>query len=197
MKNVLLIILVFLTLVLGCSKDSGTSKTSEPGIFGDETQDASKLILEANDELKKVKAIYKANKNRSEELKAAMAQKDIEKVKTTLNDLVLQINDGLVSGESAYSKIEKAEAMDINSTYKEYLELKKDSLRKHLDAFELRRQVAQSFRNSFGGKDPKALDQAQAELTEKENEFQKLIDEGRDLSKEANDLYEKSMEKTQ
>ena len=194
MKKLLVTILILVSIASGCCKES--SKSSEPSLFSsDQTKEAGELVLQANDDLKKVKAIYKANKNRADDLKKAMSEKNVEEVKSIANDLVLQINDGLVSGESAFSKIEKAEEMDINSTYKDYLDLKKDSLRKHLDAFELRRQVAQLLRDSFGGKDPKEIDKAQLIFREKEDAFQKLIDDAKDLSKQANDLYEESMNK--
>ena len=194
MKRNLVVILLFLSLFSACQSEKKSSK-SDSIFSSDETKEAGELVLQANDDLKKVKAIYKANKNRVEDIKTAMTGKEVDKVKTIANDLVLEINNGLLSGEDAYKKIEKAETMDINSTYKEYLELKKDSLRKHLDAFELRRQVAQLLRDSFGGKDPKEIDTAQLIFREKEAAFQKLIDEAKDLSQQANDLYEESMNK--
>ena len=153
------------------------------------------MILDANAELKQVKAIYKANQKRADELKLAMTGKDLAKTKSIADDLVIQINEGMSLAESAYKKIDDAEKLNINDTYKEYLGLKRDSLRKQIDAFELRRLLAKTLSEKYGVKDPGEVEKLQALFRDSQQKFQDLIDEGRDLSKQANDIWEESTKK--
>jgi hypothetical protein len=82
-----------------------------------------------------------------------MSAKDAEKVKKITDDLVYLINDGIALGEGAVEKIVKAQQMNINPDFKEYLSLKEESLRKQLEAFESRRQAVRLLRDSFGTND--------------------------------------------
>jgi hypothetical protein len=190
MKRFWLTILIFVFALSAC-KSNSSSKSSSFNIFGDDTQQVVEIIKEMNNnELKQIKALYKENQGRTEELKAAFsgASKDLQKFKTVSGDLMTKIDDGLTLGESAYSKIEKAEGMNINQTYKDYLRLKKESLRSLLDAFQYRKEAAQILRDGFGSGDPKQIEKAIAAFKEKEENFQKYKDEGLDLSQQANQL---------
>lgn len=194
MKRFLLIILL-LTLVFAACKKSGSSGGFDL-LSSDKKNEAAKIIESANQDLKKVKEIYKANQNRvDEELIPAMTAKDIVKAKDIANDLVKNINDGLEAADDAVKKIKEAEAMDINDTYKRYLELKREGMEKQIEAFELRRQVAQLLSQSFGGSDPNQINQAQAVFKDKELQFHKLMEEGKDFSEQANEVYKESLRK--
>jgi len=182
-------------LFSACQKNGSSS--SGGLLSSDDTDEAVSLITEANGDLKKIKAIYKANQGRVEELQAAMSNKEIDTVKKIADDLVFQINDGISLGENAVSKIEKAEALNTNDSFKEYLALKKESLRKQLEAFEFRRQSAQLLRDAFGGKNPQEIEKVKAVFREKEGSFQKLMEEGREQSQEANLLAKESQKKAQ
>ena len=192
MRKVLLTILLFIPLLSACQKNSGNGINL---LGSDQTQLAIDLITDANNDLKKIKAIYKANQNGIELLSSAMKDKDAEKVKTISNDLALQINEGLMLGESAITKIAKAKDLNINDTYKEYLRLKEEAIRNQLDAFEYRRQIAEVLRDGFGGKDPQKIERAKAIFREKDESFQKLMEEGKILSQEANQLAKESLKK--
>lgn len=187
MKRVGLIILILHLALTACSNNS-SSKSGGFKLFSDDTEEVVEIIKDANLDLAQVKTLYKENQNKVEELKTALNAKDLAKVRKIADDLVTKITEGLSVGEVAYSKIEKAEKMNINETYKDYLRLKKESLRFLLDAFEFRREAAETLRDGFGSPEPKAIEKTVATFKEKEENFQKLKDEGLELSQDANQL---------
>lgn len=187
----------FILFSSGCQKSIDSNSSGSGGgldVFGltDETVEAGQLVLEANQELRKIREMYKKNQSKIGELKTAMNEKRVSEVKNTANELLNIINDGSVMGESAISKIEKAREMNTNETYRKYLLLKEESLRKQLEAFEHRRQFAQLLRNEFGTKDKFEVDQVKSEFQDKEARFQKLWEDARQLSAEANRLFKES-----
>jgi hypothetical protein len=187
MKKIFITFLLFVLALTACLK-SDNSSSGGLNIFGDDTKEAIARIEEANTELKKVKVIYRANQGKASDLKEAMMAKDIERVKSIADELVIQINEGLILGNIAVDKIKEAEGMNINETYKKYLELKRESLERQLEAFELRRQVAKKLSEIFGRKDEREIDTVQIVFREKEESFQKLMEEGKNLSLEANQI---------
>jgi predicted RNA binding protein with dsRBD fold (UPF0201 family) len=197
MKKKLVTILLLILAFSACRKSGSSSNSGSFDILSsDQTVEAAKIVESANGDLKKVRAIYKANDKRvGEELMPAMGAKDVIKVKAIATDLVVQINDGIETGKEAVKKIEEAENMDINDTYKEYLRLKREGLEKQIEAFELRRQVAREMSINFSVNDPTKTAKASAEFTAKEAKFRELIQEGKDLSEEANQLYKDSLKK--
>ncbi|MEK7722798.1 MAG: hypothetical protein AAB336_00460 [Acidobacteriota bacterium] len=196
MKKVLVTILLLSFVFAACKKSDTSNSGGFDILSSDEKDEAAKIVDSANVDLKKVRAIYKANEKRvGEELMPAMAAKDVTKVKSIASDLVAQINDGIETAKDAVKKIEEAENMDINDTYKDYLRLKREGLGKQLDAFELRRQLALEMSKNFGVNDPAQATKAQAEFKDKEEKFQKLIEEGKILSEEANQVYKDSLRK--
>lgn len=188
---------LLILLTAACQKN----ERSEPGgmdVFGlsDQTPEAGQLVFEANEDLKKIRKMYKENQSKVEDLKTAMKEKKVVEVKKIADDLVYIINDGFVLGESAVAKIEKAKELNTNETYKEYLRIKEESLRKYLDAFEFRRQFAQLLRDGFGTKDKFEVEKALSAFQEKEENFQTYMEKARELSGEANQLAKESMQKT-
>ena len=196
MRKLLLTIWLIALLFSACQK-----KPSESGGFNilstDDTKEAVDLINDANSDLKKIKAIYKDNMGKTVELKAAMSNKENEKVKEIAGNLVTEIDNGVTLGESAYQKIEKAKELNINETYKQYLDMKSEALRKQLEAFEYRRKSAILLRDSFGGKEQKDLEVTKAKFKELDDNFQKLMEEGRTLSQDANELAKEAAKSKQ
>lgn len=202
-KSALSHFLVFVCLVSitaltsACWQKNSQSQTGALDVFSsDETDEAVKIIEEANADLKKIKAIYRENEGKIEEIQTAMAGRQNDQVKKIADELVFQINDGITLGESAIEKIEKAEKLNINETFRQYLELKKESLRTQVEAFEYRRQAAQLLSKSSGNSDPKEVEAIKLIFKEKEFNFQKLWQEGRDQSQEANDFYKDAIKKS-
>lgn len=188
--------LFLLIFFFSACRNNGNSESSGIDVFGltDQTQEAGAIIADANEDLKKIRRMYKENQSKIDELKTAMKDEKVDEVKKIADDLVFIINDGFVLGESAVAKIEKAEAMNTNEKYKEYLQLKKGSLKKQLDAFEFRRQAAQLLRDAFGKKDKLEIEKAKAEFRDKEENFQKYMEIAREMSGRANQLAKETLQ---
>lgn len=184
MKQTLLTISLIMLFFSACQK---SGEKSGGLLSSDDTAEAVELINEANAELRKIRAIYKDNLGKAEEIKTAMGNKEIDKVKELASNVVLQIDEGLTLGEAAYTKIEKARDLNINDTYREYLDIKAQALRKQLDAFEFRKKTAQILRDSFGGKGVE-IETVKAQFKQADDNFMKLMDDGRTLSRQATDL---------
>ncbi len=193
-RRTLLFTLLLLSL-FACTKND-VSDDYDIINFSDDTTKAAELVDDANEDLNKIKIMYRRNESQLEELKTAMSNKDISKVKTIAEDLGYIINDGTRLGESAMEKIEAAEAMNVNADFKEYLSLKAQSLQKQLDAFEHRRKAALLLRDSFGTNDPAAIEKSKNGFKEQEEIAQKNLAEAQEISKKANDLAKETSKRT-
>ena len=187
--------LAFLFIFSACQKNE-TSESFDVLSFSDDTTAAAELVSQANEDLNKIKVMYKKNEVHREELIAAMGAKDTEKVKKITDDLVYVINDGMRLGEEAVEKIGKAQEMNISQDFKEYLGLKEESLEKQLEAFENLRQAVRILRDGFGTNDPKQIEQGQKVFKEKDENFVKTMAEAKEISKKANELAKESSKKS-
>ena len=188
MKKLASAILILNLLSAACGNNGNSSSSF---FDSDQTTEAGAIILDANNDLKEIKKIYKGNQDRVEELKAAIGGNEadkIDKIKSIAGELVNQINRGLVLADTAVAKIEKAEGMKINETYRDYLYKKKSALNKQIEAFKLRHKSAMALSEELDIADPEALKKAALILKVNEDEFQKKIEEGKNLSLEANQI---------
>jgi hypothetical protein len=162
-----------------------------PGLlsFSDDQDKAVEYVNEANDELKRIRILYRENNAKVEELKKSLGAKDLERVKRLSDDLLLVINDGYAFAEVALEKLGQAQRLNINSDFKYYLSLKEESLRLQVKAFDFRRQSAILFRDKFGTNDPNAMSDAQKKFKENEANFEKTMAEAKKTSEEADKLY--------
>ena len=192
--KVTLAALAYLFIFSACQKNE-TSESFDVLSFSDDTTAAAELVSEANEDLNKIKVMYKKNEVHREELITAMGAKDIEKVKEITDNLVYVINDGIGLGEEAVEKIGRAQDMNINQDFKEYLGLKEESLEKQLEAFENLRQAVRVLRDSFGTNDPKQIEQGKSVFKEKDEVFVKTMAEAKEISKRANELAKESSKK--
>jgi hypothetical protein len=199
LKNLFKIsLLSFLLVISACQKKGNSTTSSSSSFLGDDTAEAVKMIDEANGYLREIKKIYIANQGKLEELSSAMDDKNVAKVKSIADDLVTEINKGLELGNTAVEKIDKARSLDINSTFKQYLAMKAESLRKIIEAFGFRFEAAKFLRDKFGGSDLKEeINKAKAIMTEKNEQFKVAWEEGRSLSQEANAFAAENATKTQ
>ena len=184
--------------VCGLVSSCGNTKESESSDilnFSDDTTAAAQLVVKANEDLNKIKIIYNDNETKREDLKDAMKDNDIEKVKKISDDLVYLINDGTALGKSAIDKISQAQDMNINPDFKEYLRLKGESLQKQMDAFENYRQAAIHLRDDYDPKDEKQRETVKREFTLRNENFQKIMESAQEYSKQANDLAKQSAKK--
>lgn len=187
-------LILFCTILLSLFACKTVETTEENDIldFSDDTTKAANLVAEANEDLNKIKIMYKRNESQLEELQAALKGNDTAKIKRIADNLVYVINDGANLGQSALEKIEKAEAMNVGVDFKDYLDLKSQSLRKQLEAFEHRRQAAILLRDSSGTNDPAAVKKAQEAFKSQEEIAKKIIAEAHEISKKANELAKES-----
>ena len=181
-------------LFSSCGKEAG-SESSDILKFSDDTTAAAQLVADANEDLNKIKILYNENEVKRGELTDAIKNNEIEKVKSTSDDLIDLINGGLVLGKSAVEKIGKAREMDVNPDFKEYLRLKEESLRREMNAFENYREAAGFLRDKYDPKDEKQRESVALKFKEVNLNFQKIMESAQQYSKEANDLAKESAKK--
>lgn len=191
----------FACMFLVCSLASASCRRSGGGIdiLGppDETEEAVKLVASANEDLTKIKVLYDANENKREELKKAMAANDAATAKKIADDVVYLINDGAASGNSAVEKIQKAQELQINDDYREYLRLKEESLKRELEAFENYRMAARLLRDSFDPKNAGAREKVKEEFKTRSENYRKIMEAARDYSNRANELAKDALRRQQ
>lgn len=196
-QKILLVLAAIAALLLSsaCRRSSGGGID----ILGptDETADAAQIVADANADLKKIKVLYDQNEGKREELKKAMEANDTDKVKKIADDVVYLINDGAESGKSAVDKIEKAQEMQINDDYREYLRLKEEALKRQMLAFEEYRQAARSLRDNYDPKNAQLRDKVKEEFKTRSENYQKIMEQARDYSNRANELAKEALKKQQ
>ena len=154
----------------------------------DETADAALIVVDANKDLTKIKVLYQQNEGKREDLKAAMEKDDVESAKKIADEVLYLINDGTAFGKAAVEKIQKAQEMQINDDYREYLRLKEEALKRQLEAFENYRQAARLLRDSYDPKDVKMREKVKEEFKTRSENYRKLMEDARDYSSRANEL---------
>ena len=183
-------------LVASACKSSGRSDA--PSIFSsDETAEAGKVVASANEDLTKIKVIYKDNEGKREEIKKAMEIDDAKKVRELADSVNDLINNGFDEAQNAVDKIEKAQEMQINDDYREYLRLKEESLKRELEAFENYRQAARTLRDNYDPKNGAMRDKVKEDFKNRVENYRKLMEEARDFSNQANELAKDALRKQQ
>jgi hypothetical protein len=193
---VLFVASVMMFAAAGCrsSETSGGLDILGPS---DETAAAGEVIVQANEDLKKIKVLYDENEGKREELKKAMESNDAETVKKIANDVVYLINDGSAFGESAVKKVQEAQEMQINEDYREYLRLKEESLKRQMEAFENYRKAAQSLRDNYDPKNAQLREKVKEEFKQRSENYRTIMEEARDYSNRANELRKDTLRKQQ
>lgn len=192
----LVVFALFAALVFGSCKSSGRSES--PSIFStDETGEAAKIVASANEDLTKIKVLYKDNESKREDLKKAMEIDNAEQVRKIADEVVYLINDGFDNAQSAIDKIEKAQEMQINDDYREYLRLKEESLKRELEAFENYRQAARTLRDNYDPKNAAQREKVKEDFKNRVENYRKLMEEARDYSNQANELAKDALKKQQ
>src|SRR5437762_4287574 len=183
-------------MAIAACKSSGRSDGTS--IFSaDQTADAAKVVASANEDLTKIKVLYKENEGKREEIKKAMETDNAERVKKIADDVVYLINDGFESAKNAIDKIEQAQEMQINDDYREYLRLKEESLKRELEAFENYRQAARTLRDNYDPKNAAMRDKVKEDFKSRVENYRKLMEEARDYSNRANDLAKDALRRQQ
>ncbi len=188
------LVILAIALASACRRSGGGIDILGPP---DETDEAVKLVASANEDLTKIKVLYDANEGKREELKKAMAANDAAATKKIADDVVYLINDGAADGNSAVEKIQKAQELQINDDYREYLRLKEESLKRELEAFENYRMAARMLRDSFDPKNTTAREKVKEEFKTRSDNYRKIMEEARDYSNRANELAKDSLRRQQ
>jgi hypothetical protein len=182
-------------LLASCKSSSRSSDGLDILGPADETADAAKLVAEANQDLTKIKVLYKENEGKREELKKALEANEADNVKKISDDVVYLINDGAGYAKTAIDKLDEAQDLNANDDYKEYLRLKEESLKKELEAFENYRQAARSLRDNYDPKNAQLRDKVKEEFKTRTENYQKLMEKARDFSNQANELAKEALKK--
>jgi hypothetical protein len=188
-KNLLKILFSF-----SCKK---TEKSDGFDILGssDETAEAGLIIAEANEYLTKIKVLYMENEGKREELKNAIKADDTKKVREISTEIFRLINDGTGFGKEATEKIQKAQEMNINAEYREYLRLKELSLTEQLKAFEYYHQAARSLRDNYDPDNKASREKINQEFKNHSENYRIIMEKASDYSKRANELAKESTKK--
>ncbi len=186
------LIAISFSLIAGSCKSSGGG-----GVFGptDDTQEAVKLVDSANEDLTKIKVLYDENEGKRQELKSAMEKNDAAAAKKIADDVVYLINDGASNGNDAVTKIQKAQEMNINDDYREYLRLKEESLKLQLEAFEQYRMAARTLRDNYDPKNNTLREKVKEEFKTRSENYRTIMEKARDYSSRANELYKSVLRK--
>lgn len=191
MKNFSYAILLLILFAVGCSQsDSGGGFS-----FFDETNEAVELVNDANEELRAIRKIQRANGGKLEDLKKSMNERDTARVQQILDELIKAISDGLINGEKAVALVEKATNKKTNETFGKYLQWKEQALRRQVEAFKFRLDTARTLREKFGTEDQNEIEKAKIEFAESQDNFQKLWDVAEELNDRANKLARENPDK--
>lgn len=177
--------------------------TGACGIFGppDDTKAARALVEEANQDLRKIKELYEQNEGdgekpgKREQLKKALEANDAEQVRKISDDVVYIIGDGMDFAKTAIEKIQRAQDMNVNDEYKEYLRLKELALSKQVEAFEQYRQAARSLRDNYDPKNEALRARVKTEFDDRSENYRELMEKARDYSSQANELAKDAIRK--
>lgn len=161
----------------------------------DETEEAGKIVFEANQDLTKIKVLYEKNEGKREELKNAMEKNDAVTAKKLADEVVNLINEGADFGKTALEKLQKAQEMQINSDYREYLRLKEEAIKLQLEAFENYRQAARSLRDNYDPKNAALREKVKLEFKTRNDNYREKMEQARDKSNQANELAKAAMKK--
>lgn len=191
----ILTLLTFICLIASCKKmETGSDNSSILSFSSDDTEKAITLIQEANDELRRIKILYNENESDLKNLREAAKNQDVAKIRQIANDLVYVINDGFIFADSAKSKIDDAQQLNINPQFKDYLGLKEDSLDLQIEAFKSLHEAARLMRDGAGAQNKEEIELAKLAFKEKDETFKKKMEEAKQKSIQADELAKNAMQ---
>jgi len=178
----------------GCNLGSRSSGTGGEELGSEaDREKAFHLIEDANENIKSIKVLYRQNNAKVDDLQAALKAGDQKKVKELSEELLLAMNDGYLFADSIVDKLEQAQGLDINQTWKRYLALKQESIELQIRAFDYRKSTAELFRDKVGSEDQATLKLARDTFKKNEESFKKYMADAEKVSKEADELRKESL----
>jgi hypothetical protein len=183
-------ILILLAVILSCKSASDYSPFGPP----DETQKAGEVISSANEDLQKIKVLYEENESMRRELRQALETNNPDQVRDVSDRVIKLIADGTVIAKRALSKIDEALDMNINDTYRNYLDLKKQSLKRQLEAFENYRIAAESLKANYDPRSEEKRSTVTKEFKDRTEKYTADMERARSLSYQANEIWQDNTE---
>jgi len=177
--------LLFVLLSLSLGACSGNSAFDE----------ANKLNQSGSDDIKAIDKLVQDNKNKEREVSTAIYAKNIPQAVALLDESVKTIDLGLQKAESAAGKFEKASKLDIDSTLKEYLSLRAQSVAKAIEAFKEVRQGAIALRVKLESRDEAVIEKAKEEMRQTSIRYEQLISEHQRLEGQAGEIARRNPDK--
>jgi uncharacterized protein YehS (DUF1456 family) len=190
------LLLVFLSICLTACNTKKAETDDSGSFFDDDTDRAIEYVQEANRNLQSIKALYNVNNPKKDELKTALKNNEIEKVKKIADELTVVMVDGYVFAKNAKEKLDEAKSLSgINETFRRYLELKSESLDLQIKAFDYWRDTAKLFRDEFNPENEKQMEAAKAKFIENEKKFGEYQAEAQKRNDEADKIWSESKRK--
>lgn len=157
--------------------------------------EATTLNQSAGQDISEIERIVREHKNKEAEVTRSLNREDFATAKKLMDEALAAIDRGLERGESAAGKFERASKLDIDSTIKEYLQLRAQSVAKAIEAFRELRQGVVTYRDSVGDTDRAASDRAKNEIQRVSARFDQLINESGQLERRADEIARRNPEK--
>jgi uncharacterized protein Yka (UPF0111/DUF47 family) len=157
--------------------------------------EATRLNQSAGQDIAEIERLVRENKEKESEVTRALNRDDFAAARSAMDEALAAIDRGLERGESAASKFERASKLDIDSTVKEYLGWRAQSVAKAIEAFRELRKGVVSYRDSVGGADRAANDRARGEIQRVSARFDQLISEFTRLERRADEIARRNPDK--
>ena len=162
---------------------------------GGELDEANRLNQSAGEDIREIEKIVQENKSKETEVTRALNANDYAAAKRLMDESVKAIDQGLEKGKSAADKFDKASKLDVDSTIKEYLALRAQSVSKAIEAFrELRRGII-TLRDATGSTDRAVTEKAKNDIQQSSRKFDQLINEAARLERQADEIARRNPEK--
>lgn len=156
--------------------------------FSSDSDKARELITEANNEMNRIKILYNDNQIFLKELKQALDSKDWGKVETISNALAYVITDGFVFADTAKTNIRKAQELNIDQDYKDYLSMEEQGIDKQIEAFQSLYDAAQLLHDTSNSQE-NGQTEARLKFKEMVQNFEKKMEEAKQINAEADKLW--------
>lgn len=153
--------------------------------LGNQTAEANKLVDKANDEIKAAKEIQDKNEAKVSDYKAALNEPDFPKAKSILDSVIADIDKGVKHGDTAAENLQSAAKLKIDDKFKEYLEVRAQSVRKRIDSYKELKNMFKITGEMLEDPTVESVRKAQPKIKESQDKIGKL-------DKEADELEEKS-----
>lgn len=162
---------------------------------GGALDEANQLNRSAGEDIRQIEKIAQENKHKESEVSRALNSGQLDAAKRLMDDSIKAIDSGLEKAERATGKFNRAAALDVDPTIKEYLALRARAVQSAIEAFrELRRGII-VFREAAGSTNRATTDRARNEIQQSSAKFDRLISETQKLELQADQIARRNPDK--